>query len=107
MIGMEANPTIYNTNYINDTRSAIELIQKVDSAGFKLNLDVGTMIYNQESVDDIVGSVRLINHVHISEPGLSRSKVENFIVNLKIFCYLKNIKASYLLRWERWKYRHT
>ena len=30
-IGMEANPTIYNTNYINDTKSALELIKKVDS----------------------------------------------------------------------------
>ena len=67
---MEANPIIYNTNYINDTRAAIELIRKVNSDGFKLNLDVGTMIYNQEDIDELVGNVGLINHVHISEPGL-------------------------------------
>lgn len=70
VIGMEANPIIYNTNYINDTRAAIELIRKVNSDGFKLNLDVGTMIYNQEDMDELVGNVGLINHVHISEPGL-------------------------------------
>ena len=70
VIGMEANPIIYNTNYINDTRAAIELIRKVNSDGFKLNLDVGTMIYNQEDIDELVGNVGLINHVHISEPGL-------------------------------------
>lgn len=70
VIGMEANPPIYHTNYVNDTVSAIELIKKVDSDGFKLNLDVGTMIYNQEDVAELVGNVGLINHVHISEPGL-------------------------------------
>ena len=70
VIGMEANPSIYNTNYINDTASAISLIKQVDSEGFKLNLDVGTMIHNQESVEELKGNVILINHVHISEPGL-------------------------------------
>lgn len=29
VIGMEANPPIYNTNYINDTISALELIRQV------------------------------------------------------------------------------
>ena len=40
VIGMEANPPIYNTNYINDTKSALDLIEEVGSKGFKLNLDV-------------------------------------------------------------------
>lgn len=70
VIGMEANPPIYNTNYINRTEEAIDLIRKVDSEGFKLNLDIGTMIYNQESIDILKGNVKLINHVHISEPYL-------------------------------------
>ena len=70
VIGMEANPTIYNTNYINTTKSALELIEKVDSEGFKLNLDVGTMIQNEETVDVLKNNVSKINHVHISEPGL-------------------------------------
>lgn len=70
VIGMEANPPIYNTNYINDTESAFDLIEKVDSRGFLLNLDVGTMIQNGEDVKELVGRVNLINHVHISEPWL-------------------------------------
>lgn len=70
VIGMEANPPIYNTNYINDTPSALALIRQVDSRGFLLNLDTGTMIQNQESAEEIQGRVHLINHVHISEPGL-------------------------------------
>ena len=70
VIGMEANPPIYNTNYINGTVAALELIRHVNSEGFKLNLDVGTMIYNEENIEVLLGSVDLINHVHISEPGL-------------------------------------
>ncbi len=70
VIGMEANPPIYNTNYINDTNAAFGLIDEVDSEGFKLNLDLGTMIQNEEDVSELTGKVYLINHVHISEPGL-------------------------------------
>lgn len=71
VIGMEANPPIYNTNYINDTESALRLIEEVDSDGFLLNLDVGTMIQNGEIVSDLRGRVKYIHHVHVSEPGLS------------------------------------
>jgi sugar phosphate isomerase/epimerase len=75
-VGMEANPAIYNTNYINTTPEAFELIEKVGSEGFLLNLDVGTMIYNNERVEQLEGKCRLINHVHISEPGLSPIAME-------------------------------
>ena len=67
---MEANPTIYNTNYVNTTKEALDLIKRVDSKGFLLNLDIGTMIQNEEDIDMLVGNVPVINHVHISEPGL-------------------------------------
>lgn len=70
VIGMEANPPIYNTNYINDTGAALDLVKRVESDGFRLNLDVGTMIQNEESVRELEKNVHLINHVHISEPGL-------------------------------------
>ena len=70
VIGMEANPKIYNTNYINDTVSAIDLIRHVDSKGFLLNLDVGTMIENGEEISILKNKEQYINHVHISEPRL-------------------------------------
>lgn len=70
VIGMEANPPIYNTNYVNDTLSALKLIEQVASKGFLLNLDVGTMIQNGESVSELKDKIQFINHVHISEPGL-------------------------------------
>ena len=52
-IGMEANPPIYHTNYVNDTGSALQLIEEVDEKGFLLNLDVGTMIQNKEAVEEL------------------------------------------------------
>lgn len=70
VVGMEANPPIYNTNYVNSTSEAFALIEEVSSAGFKMNLDVGTMIQNEESVEELIGRIHMINHVHISEPGL-------------------------------------
>lgn len=70
VIGLEANPAIYHTNYINNTRDAFRLIRQVNSKGFRLNLDAGTMIQNGEDVSELAGNVFLINHVHISEPSL-------------------------------------
>ncbi|MCI8550409.1 MAG: sugar phosphate isomerase/epimerase [Lachnospiraceae bacterium] len=70
VIGLEANPPIYHTNFVNDTESALKLIERVDSSGFLLNLDVGTIIQNGERISELEGKVRYINHVHISEPGL-------------------------------------
>ena len=69
-IGMEANPVIYSTNYINTTREAISLIDEVGSEGFLLNLDTGTMIENGEKVEILEKKAGLINHVHVSEPFL-------------------------------------
>ena len=70
VIGMEANPPLYHTNYINDTAAAVRLIREVDSPGFRLNLDTGTMLACGEDVSVLEGNADLISHVHLSEPGL-------------------------------------
>jgi len=72
VLSMEANPVIYNTNYCNTTSEAVKLIESVNSKGFKLNLDFGTIVYNKEKLVIIKEKPELINHVHISEPGLAR-----------------------------------
>lgn len=69
-IGLEANPPMYGTNFINDTAAALDMIQKVGSPGFLLNLDTGTMIANGENLAVLEGNVHLVNHIHISEPHL-------------------------------------
>ena len=87
VVGMEANPPIYNTNFINDTASAMELIERVNSDGFKLNLDIGTMIENDEDVSVLKGREQHINHVHVSEPGLK--PIEERKLHHDIFGLLK------------------
>lgn len=69
-IAMEANPTIYNTHFINYTTQAIELVDKCNTEGLKVNVDLGTIIYNGESIDYLNTMGEYINHIHISEPGL-------------------------------------
>lgn len=83
VIAMEANPSIYNTNYINYTSEALELIKNVDSEGFKLNLDLGTMIYNKESIGDL--ECQYIHHVHISEPNLRMIEKREFHREIRDF----------------------
>ena len=71
-IALEANPAIYGTNFVNMTSEAISLIEKAGSDGFKLNLDVGTMIQNGEEISVLRGNSAMINHIHISEPFLKK-----------------------------------
>lgn len=82
VVAVEANPTIYNTNYINTTLEALTLVKQVNSQGFLLNLDVGTMIYNSEKVSLLKSNVPYINHVHISEPGLKPIQKHNLHTEL-------------------------
>ena len=82
-IGLEANPPIYNTNFINTTKEAIDFIRKTGSDGLRLNLDLGTMIHNNEEISVLYGNEDLINHVHISEPGLLAVKERSIHRDLK------------------------
>ena len=70
-IAIEPNPTIYNTRFINRTDQAVELAYKCDSQGVKVNVDLGTIIYNEEDINYLKQIPEYINHVHISEPGLN------------------------------------
>lgn len=70
VMSIEANPSIYGTNFINYTLEAVKLVKEVDSEGFKVNLDFGTIIENKENIDEIVNDLEYVNHIHISEPGL-------------------------------------
>lgn len=71
IIAIEANPTIYNTRFINTTEEAVEMAYKCNSEGIKVNVDLGTIIYNNENIEYLCKIPEYINHVHISEPNLS------------------------------------
>lgn len=71
VIGLEANPPMYNTNFMNSTKDAFALVEKLNSPGLGVNLDVGTMIANGEKPRDFAAHIQKVSHVHISEPGLA------------------------------------
>lgn len=69
---LEPNPVIYGTNFINKTTDAFELVKEINCPGFKVNLDFGTIIENNESLEDL--DYKWINHIHLTEPGLETIK---------------------------------
>ena len=70
VIAVEANPPIYQTNYLNSTYQVLDLIKRKNHPSLKLNLDCGTIIENGEKLNLIFEDTYLISHVHISEPEL-------------------------------------
>jgi len=83
-IAIEPNPPIYNTNFINTTVEAFEICKTLKNKGIKVNFDIGTFIYNNESIDILKNNIDLINHVHVSEPYLipvEKRTLHNELIN--------------------------
>ena len=70
-IALEPNPPIYHTNFINTTAQAFEFCRNLNNPGVRVNIDVGTLIYNNENINQIKENIDIVNHVHISEPYLA------------------------------------
>lgn len=71
VISIEANPPIYETNFINRTEEAVKLVRDVNCKGCRINLDFGTILENGEDVETTASILQLVNHIHISEPYLA------------------------------------
>ena len=71
VLAMEPNPVIYNTNFLNYTKDACEFVKQVGSEGLKVNIDMGTMIYNKENPHLVKTYKNMVNHIHISAPNLA------------------------------------
>lgn len=103
VIGVEANPIIYNTNYLNTTSEALMLIKDLNSEGIRLNLDVGTMIYNQESLSVLENKISMVNHVHISEPWLKVIEYRDFHKDLNSLLNKENYQGFVSIEMENQK----
>ncbi len=82
---IEPNPLIYNTNFITETQEAFNIVKEINNEGIAVNLDIGTMIQNNEDINIIENNIKYINHVHLSEPNLELIKQRNIhiqIINL-------------------------
>lgn len=89
VIALEPNPTIYNTRFMNYTEQAVEMAYKSSSEGIKVNVDLGTIIYNEEHIYYLKQIQEYINHVHISEPGLNL--IEKRDLHKQLFAVLSAI----------------
>jgi|GEM_PF-41485 len=72
VIALEPNPTIYQTNFINTAQEAFDFVKELNLPALKVNVDLGTIIYNREDLSVIKDNIHLVNHIHISEPNLEK-----------------------------------
>ena len=80
-LSIEPNPTIYGTNFINTTEQAFSIVRKINSDGIKVNVDFGTIIENNDSLDTIFKNINLVNHIHIIEHRNEHKKLSEFLKN--------------------------
>lgn len=78
-ICLEANPKEYGCNFITNTFEAVNFIKIVNRKNFKLNLDTGTIILNNNNLKEVLEySKKYIGHMHISSPYLREiSRIDN------------------------------
>ena len=99
---LEANPKIYQTEYLTETKQALNIIKRVNSRFIRLNLDLGTIISNKENLDFIVKNhLKLVGHVQISSPYLInlskyKNQIKKLIYYLKKYNYRKIISIEML-----------
>ena len=74
VLAIEPNPVIYETDFLTRTDETIAFVEQINSKGLAVNLDVGTMVANGEPVELLMGKIKWIHHVHISEPFLNPIK---------------------------------
>ena len=68
---LEANAPDYGCDFVCRTREAIELVQAVDSPGFRVQIDTSTMALNGEDYGPTIqAAVPFAAHFHVSEPHL-------------------------------------
>ncbi len=89
IVAIEANPTIYNTRFLNYTEQVVDIVDKINSEGIKVNVDLGTIINNEEDIYYLLQIPEYISHVHISEPRLMPIKKRK--LHKHLFDILKKI----------------
>ena len=68
VLALEANPPMYGTNFVNNSEEVFRFVRMVPD--LKVNLDLGTIIDRNDDMDTVRENIGLVNHIHISEPGL-------------------------------------
>ena len=68
---LEANAPAYGCDFVCHTRDAVALVRRVNSPGFRVQVDTSTMAMNGENYRESIDlAVPTAAHLHISEPNL-------------------------------------
>jgi sugar phosphate isomerase/epimerase len=93
---IEPNAKEYGCDFITNTNEAIELVQDVNSLGFRLHIDSAVMVMNNENVEEnIKKALPYAEYFHISEPFLEL--ITNNKTNHKKF-----IEVLRSLNYDKW-----
>jgi sugar phosphate isomerase/epimerase len=74
ILGVEFNPAVYGTNFLNNAAEAKAFVERVDHPAVSLILDLGAMHLNGDfsKIGGLAaGFADRISHVHVSEPNLA------------------------------------
>lgn len=93
-ISLEPNPVIYGTDFINSTNQAVEFCSVSGCEALRINVDLGTVIQNEEPFDWIRDNTHLVNHIHISEPYLKKIQKRDLHRQLRTLDYDKYISIE-------------
>lgn len=90
ILAIEPNPSIYGTNFINTTKEAFDIVKLINNDGIKVNVDLGTIINNEEDLSILDANINLINHIHISEPYLEKIQIREIYKELSTILKCNN-----------------
>lgn len=91
-LNIEANTSQYGTNFLTTTIEVQDFIRSNRWNNIGMNLDLSTMILEQENISDTISSVRRVRHAHVSIPFLKtnfnefRTEIEQYISSYKTAC---------------------
>lgn len=92
VICIEPNPKIYDCDFIINSKQGKELVDKVNSYGFKLHLDIGCMLIENENIlDTIKINLDILKHIHFSSPYLKTLLSNNKLDYKYLFNEIKKI----------------
>ncbi len=98
VIGIEPNSKNYGTNFLTNTKDTFEFVKKINLKNIKINLDLSTIILENENISqsiDLVNSLNYNFHCHISIPYLKNDYI-NYKNNLIEYLYkLKTSKVNH------------
>lgn len=69
-LAFEANARVYDCRFITTTAEAIDLVAAVDTPGISLQIDMGTLILEDEDPSILHSAAPFAAHAHVSEPQL-------------------------------------